>query len=67
MQKVKGGGQTGHMKKLNGLTSSVGPLCWIDSCELYDTCTNETCWIYDTCGIDYTPPCKFIDRCGEDY
>lgn len=54
-----------HMKKLNGFRGGIGPLCWIDTCGS-DSCSGENCWIYDSCTDDYSPPCKFIDRCGMD-
>ena len=53
------------MKKLNGFTGGVEPLCWIDLCKT-DQCSGENCWIYDSCTDDFSPPCKFIDICEMD-
>ncbi len=52
-----------HMKKLNGSSSGVEPLCVLDFCGNFD---QDHCWLWDTCKVDWSPPCSFIDRCNVD-
>lgn len=64
LSRVKRGDHIEHMKKVNGKPGGVGPLCFIDLCTT-DVCDAEGCTFWDSCTYDGSPPCSFIDRCGD--